>query len=284
MSLCSLQETFKKYKISPKKYFGQNFILDAHVIHKIATSCITKPEDIIIEIGPGIGSLTRALLQKNVQYVYAIEKDRDLMPILQEIKQEYPTKFYFFIEDACSFSYENFVNQQNIHHGNIIIVGNLPYNVGQKILQNLCTNVDYIDTMYLMFQDEVSTRICADCHNKSYGRMSILCQNLFHVEKILSLPPEAFTPPPKIYSSIVKLQKKEKATEVPQYYLEQITQIAFQHRRKMLKKNMAKMDHGMSFLKELNIAPDVRAENVTPSQYLELAILLKQYYDKATHE
>lgn len=262
-----------KYDMKPLKKYGQNFIFDASLCNKIVRFSNITYEDLAVEIGPGVGGLTRSILQFCPAKLFVIETDRRCKGILQELQSYYP-KLSILFADATQITIKDMIPLLNINNNDkISIISNLPYNIGCKLLTNWIHQIDHIKSMTLMFQKEVAERIIASAGVKPYGRLSILCQIMCDVKKCFDISPEAFYPKPKIYSSVVHfIPKANRPKKDILHKLEKITRLAFSARRKMLKSSIRSLDQNIdNILHSLDINPTLRAEDLTPDQYLQIA-------------
>jgi len=247
-----------------KKYLGQHFLKDKNIIKKILEFSDINKEDLVLEIGPGKGALTNYIFNYT-DNVVLIEKDKDLIPFL---KKNFPKALIFNL-DACNLNLEKIFSQAKKFFQkdfeNIKIISNLPYNVGNIILINLLSFFPLIKDITVMVQKEVAERIAADPKSKKYGFLSVLLQTFFKIKKGFNVPPKAFFPPPKVYSSVIKLIPKP-YKEV-KYFYENIEKYkkfltkAFSQRRKKLK-NVCPF-----FPKEFL---DKRAEEIDVESYKEI--------------
>lgn len=247
------------------KKLGQNFLLDLNVTRKIVRLAAPDFKDkTIMEVGPGPGGLTRALLETEAKKVIAVEKDPRFVELHQNtLTPLFPGRFEIIEGDALDYTIDE----------KIIIIANLPYNVATPLLTGWLERADKIETMALMFQKEVADRILAEPSSKQYGRLSIICQYMCNCSRLLTLPPNAFTPPPKIHSSVVRLtpvNAAEKLALLPK--IETITQEAFSQRRKMLRQALkSRLQKNPNFLKDLGIDETLRAENLSVADFVTLA-------------
>ncbi|KTC64634.1 dimethyladenosine transferase (plasmid) [Legionella adelaidensis] len=250
----------------PRKRFGQNFLQDKNIINKILRSFNPKPDEFIVEIGPGLGALTLPLLQE-VNSLVAIEIDKDLQKYLQA-QPEAKNKLKIIDADALTINYSDFGHE-------IRVIGNLPYNISTPLLFSLLQSSQHIKDMLFMLQKEVVERLAAEPGTKDYGRLSIMVQYLCQVDYLFTVPAEAFFPPPKVESAIVSLTpyKKNPFTAVPVQQLEKLVAKAFSMRRKTLANNL-KGFINLDILEKLNINPGLRPEQVTVEQYAQIAKLL----------
>ncbi|MDP3371819.1 MAG: 16S rRNA (adenine(1518)-N(6)/adenine(1519)-N(6))-dimethyltransferase RsmA [Candidatus Paracaedibacteraceae bacterium] len=278
MSFPSIQSIVKKYGLLPdknhSKRYGQNFIFDETVTQRIAAFARLPKDAFVLEVGPGPGGLTRSLLNYEPANLVAIEYDPLCVNALSYLVEAYPN-FKVLQKDALNVELVRL--QKSEIKKPIHIVANLPYNIGTELLVRWLHQLPLIGSMTLMFQKEVANRIQADIGNGEYGRLSVLTQNLCTVEHGFDLPPEVFTPAPKIESSVIHIRPK---TEAESYLpllpvLEQITQAAFHQRRKQVKGPLKAVfgDDTVAMLEKVDARGEMRAENLTPAQYMRLAEL-----------
>ena len=249
-----------------KKSLGQNFLLDLNLTAKIANCAGNVEGKNIIEIGPGPGGLTRALLETNADHVYALEKDDRCIAALQELAKFFPDKFTLTSADALK------VNIADVCPAPRIVIANLPYNIATPLLISWLKQMNEFDSLTLMFQREVADRICAKTRTKAYGRISIISQWLCKVEKKFDLPPSAFTPPPKITSSVVHfIPLQDRKDNVKFEIMEKVTAAAFGQRRKMLRQSLKTLKTDTpALLEAANINPESRAEEIDIAGFIRL--------------
>jgi 16S rRNA (adenine1518-N6/adenine1519-N6)-dimethyltransferase len=253
--------------IKAKKSLGQNFLIDKNIIDKI-TNIVSIKGNEVLEVGPGTGNLTRAILNNNPSKMYLIEKDTFLAENLKEIIDE---RVKIFNEDILKIN-ENLVSKKKI-----IVFGNLPYNISTEILSKWITKLknDYwFSDLVLMFQKEVADRIIAQFNSSNYGRLSILANWRLNINKICDISPDSFSPKPKIQSSLIHFTPKKNFAEIKDpLNLEKITRIFFSHRRKMLKKPFNQIFNGNNgLLEKLNIDLNLRPQNLDFDTYYKLTI------------
>jgi 16S rRNA (adenine1518-N6/adenine1519-N6)-dimethyltransferase len=267
-----LRDVIARYDLGAKKSLGQNFLFDLNLTRRIARSAEPLEGFTIVEIGPGPGGLTRALLMEGATRVIAIERDERTLPALAEISAAYPDRLNIIAEDALAVDWMKTIS------GPAKIVANLPYNVATVLLTGWLTQgiwPPWFSSLTLMFQKEVAERIVARPGGKDYGRLSVLCQYRCEVKKLFDVNRSAFTPAPKVTSSIVQLVPKE-ATECDIGMLEKVTASAFGQRRKMLRSSLkAAFYNPESVLRELGINPELRAEQLAVSGFVLLAKALQ---------
>ena len=256
-----------------KKRLGQNFLVDQLIIERIVDSIHPEENDSIIEIGPGLGALTRPVLDK-VNRLDVIEFDKDIIPKLQ-LNCSFNPALTIHEMDVLKFDFTSF--QSNLPSGNKIrIIGNLPYNISTPVLFHLLKHRHVIQDMYFMLQKEVVDRITSPSGTKIYGRLSVMIQSYFDVTPLFLVPPHSFEPAPKVESAILKLQPiSHKPDETPDYKaLEELVRTAFSQRRKTLK-NTLKDLCTLEQLDKVGIDPSQRAETVSLDAFIKLHRLVK---------
>ncbi len=265
-----LREVIASHGLSARKSLGQNFLLDLNLTAKIARQAGDLTGCDVLEIGPGPGGLTRGLLAEGARHVVAIEKDERCLSALAEIAAHYTGRLTVLEGDALKIDPMEHLNPP------VRVVANLPYNVGTELLVRWLTPDEwppYWTSLTLMFQKEVAQRITAECGSKAYGRLSILAQWRCQVRMAMQIPPEAFTPPPKVTSAVVHLERRE----VPLYdadakVLERVVAKAFGQRRKMLRASLKGLVPDVEdVLRSVGIKPTDRAENISVEQFCALA-------------
>ena len=245
-----------------KKSLGQHFLKDKGIIRKIVDSMEVSPEDRVVEIGPGGGALTEEILKRNPKELYLIEIDREWADYL---KERFGDRVKIFNADATTFDFSS------LGEG-LKFFGNLPYNVSTKIIRNLLTHRKAFKEGVFMVQDEVANRLTATS-GKDYGYLPALLQNFFKLKKLFKVPPQAFTPPPKVMSAVFKMEPKEfNLPEEELLAFENFLKRAFSMRRKKLKKNLGVKE----FPPEFSHLQDRRAEEVSPSELYALFRALNQ--------
>ncbi len=267
-ALPPLAQTIETYGLAPKKALGQNFLLDLNLTSKIARSAGPITGENILEIGPGPGGLTRAILKEKPGKLTVVERDDRCIPALEEIAAAYPGKLSIHSGDALEYAPET------ARSNPIRIISNLPYNVGTALLLNwLEANPwpPFYASMTLMFQKEVAQRIVAEPPSKSYGRLSILAQWRCHASMLFDVPAAAFTPPPKVTSTIVHLVPRKEPAPCTLKTLSQVTAAAFGQRRKMLRQSLKVLGVGAELFDMTGIEPTERAERVPVEGFIALA-------------
>lgn len=271
-SLPPLRDVIRTYDLAAKKSLGQNFLLDLNLTAKIARSAQLSPDMQVIEIGPGPGGLTRALLNEDISKLIVIERDHRCVHALNDVVMPVT------------------VDRLEIHKGDAMqidpaaltsapraIVANLPYNIATPLLIGWLQNANAYESMTLMFQKEVALRIIAEPETKAYGRLSVLSQWLCECSRVFDVPASAFTPPPKITSSIVRLVPRSFDTPQPDIAtVEKITALAFGQRRKMLRQSLKPLVADISaFLDGLDIKETLRADALPVSDFIKMARALE---------
>ncbi|MFY0680096.1 MAG: 16S rRNA (adenine(1518)-N(6)/adenine(1519)-N(6))-dimethyltransferase RsmA [Thalassovita sp.] len=278
-NLPPLREVIETHEIAAKKSLGQNFLLDLNLTAKIARFAGGSKGDLakcdILEVGPGPGGLTRGLLAEGARKVLAIEKDSRCMPALAEISDAYPGQLQVINGDALQVDPLEHLTPP------IRIAANLPYNVGTELLVRWLTPKEwppFWSSLTLMFQREVAERIVAKPGSKAYGRLALLAQWRTDAQIVMSLPPEAFNPPPKVHSAVVHLTAlPEPKFEANAKKLEQVVAKAFNQRRKMMRSALKGIAPDLEDrLIASGIKPTERAETVSLEQFCALARALEQ--------
>jgi len=273
-SLPPLSEVIRTHQLSAKKSLGQNFLLDLNLTAKIARQAGDLAGCDVLEVGPGPGGLTRGLLAEGARRVLAIEKDARCLPALSDIEKAYPGRLEVINGDALSIDPLSHLTPP------IRIAANLPYNVGTELLVRWLTPPSwppFWQSLTLMFQREVADRIVAKPGSKAYGRLALLAQWRTDARIVMTLPPEAFTPPPKINSAVVHLA----ALPAPRYpadakTLSRLVATAFNQRRKMLRASLKPFGADIEDkLVAADIKPTDRAEVVDLERFCKLAQLIK---------
>ncbi len=262
-----LREVLSDHGIDPRRALGQNFLLDLNLTGRIARSAGPLEGRTVIEIGPGPGGLTRALLAHGAGHVIAIEKDPRCRPALEAIGAHYPGRFTLVEGDALE------IDPADLTDAPYKVAANLPYNVGTQILLNWLTISDWPPRwtdLTLMFQKEVAERIVAGADDDHYGRLGVLAGWRTEAEILFDVSREAFTPPPKVTSAIVQLRPRENPIPVSLQSLEKVTAAAFGQRRKMLRQSLKPVG-GEALLAKANIDPTRRAETLDVEEFARLA-------------
>ena len=265
-----LREVIARHDLRAKKQLGQNFLLDLNLTARIARAAGDLTQCDVLEVGPGPGGLTRGLLAEGARHVLAIEKDARAIPALEEIAAAYPGRLTIIHGDALEVDPLAHLTPP------IRIAANLPYNIGTELLVGWLTPPEwppFWQSLTLMFQKEVAQRIVARPGSKDYGRLALLAQWRCDVRIVLSLPPQAFVPAPKVESSVVQLT----ALPAPRYpadarVLSEVSFAAFNQRRKMLRAALRGLHPDIeALLEQAGIAPTARAEEIDLARFCALA-------------
>ncbi len=266
-----LREVIRSAGLSAKKSLGQNFLLDLNLTRRIARAAGPLEGATIVEIGPGPGGLTRALLLEGASRVVAVERDERCLPALSAIAALYPGRLDIIAADAREMNYQA-LNLRSPAR----VVANLPYSVGTPLLISWLKTEPWppwFDRLVLMFQREVAEQIIASKRTKDYGRLSVLAQWRTRPRILFTVPADAFTPRPKVDSAVVELvpkQRPEPSCNVEQ--LEKVTAAAFGQRRKMLRSSLRRLtQQSEALLEELGIAPTARAEELDVAEFCRIA-------------
>jgi 16S rRNA (adenine1518-N6/adenine1519-N6)-dimethyltransferase len=270
-SLPPLREVVERHGLMAQKSLGQNFLFDLNLTGRIARSAGPLEGETVVEIGPGPGGLTRALLANGAGRVIAIERDRRCLPALAEIAAHYPGRLEVIDGDALAVDLS-----PHLAGGRARIVANLPYNIGTPLLVgwlSLEPWPSWWTSLTLMFQREVAERIVATPEQRAdYGRLAVLAGWRCEAKILFDVPRTAFVPQPKITSSIVHLLPREEPEPCQQRLLERVTLAAFGQRRKMLRQSLkAVLADPMPLIEEAGVSPTARAEEVPVSGFVRLA-------------
>ena len=265
-TLPPLREALAEHGLLARKSFGQHFLLDLNITRKIARLAAFAPGDRVIEVGPGPGGLTRALLEAGAEVV-AIEKDERFRPLLEELGQVAPGgAFTLILADALVADEARLAEGRPAH-----VVSNLPYNVGTALLIKWLTGPWTPASMTLMFQKEVADRITAPTNGEAYGRLAVIAQATSEARMVMEVPARAFTPPPKIDSAVVRLTPRaDRPSPARLDALQKITAAAFGQRRKMLRASLKAMG-GEPLIEAAGLNPQARAETIDVEGFLRLA-------------
>ena len=267
-----------------KKRFGQNFLVDTSVINHIVDSIQPQADEVMIEIGPGLGAMTKPLLTR-LNYLNVIELDRDIIPKLKmncEIADiENKRKLIVNETDVLKFDFSTFQSQQaELQHDNEVklrIVGNLPYNISTPVLFHLLNYRHLIKDMHFMLQKEVVDRIVAIPGVKNYGRLSVMLQTFCETQALFEVPPYAFQPPPKVDSAILRLlPKMQFENRIDNFSLyEKLVRLAFSQRRKTLR-NTLKALCSSEQIEQAGLLPGQRAEELSINDFVELYQMIEK--------
>ena len=248
-----------------RKRFGQNFLQDSRIIADIVQAVRPQPADTVVEIGPGLGAITEPLAAK-LDCLHVCEIDRDIIGYLKT--RPYAGKLVIHEGDVLQFDFASVPGRKKI-------VGNLPYNISTPLLFHLSRYADEVEDMHFMLQKEVVERMVAEPGSNDFGRLSVMLQYFFEMEKLLDVPPEAFSPAPKVDSAVVRLIPTKyrigQAQDFEQFAA--LVKQAFHQRRKTIRNNLKGMADDND-LQAAGISPQERAEHIAPEKYVALANLL----------
>ena len=270
-SLPSLRDVADRHGLRARRSLGQNFLFDENLLDRIARSAGDLSGATVLEIGPGPGGLTRALLRAGAENVIALEKDRRGMDALRSLVTVADGRLTVIEGDAMK------QDLATIAPGRLIVVGNLPFNIATELLMRLAEGSDQIDRMVLMFQKEVADRILAPPGASGFGRLSVITQWLCDVRRLFDIPAQAFVPPPKVQSTVIQLTPRQEPLAPAEFKdVEAITAAAFGQRRKMLRSALRSLDvDALPLLEAAGIRPDLRAETLSVEEFCALARALK---------
>ncbi len=266
-ALPPLRETIAAHGLDAKKRFGQHFLLDLNLTRRIARAAAPLGEGTVIEIGPGPGGLTRALLLEGAGRVVAVEVDARAFGPLLELQAAAGGRLDLVEADALK------IEPRDLGAAPLRIVANLPYNVSTALLVRWLHAANDIADMVLMFQKEVVDRLVAVPRTKDYGRLSVLAQHVCEVRRLFDVAPTAFVPPPKVTSAVARLTPRPQAARLADLRpLERVTAAAFGQRRKMLRGSLAGIyTDPVATLERLGLRPTARAEELSVDDFVRLA-------------
>lgn len=267
-----LREVIRRHGLGARKSLGQNFLLDINLTRRIARAAGDLPGSTVYEVGPGPGGLTRALLAQDARDIIAVEKDRRCLPALAELQAAYPGRLEVIEGDALK------IDEAALFAGRgaVTAVGNLPYNIATALLAGwleTATWPPWFTGLILMFQKEVAQRIVARPGNKTRGRLSVLCQWRTDARILFDVPPRAFVPVPRVTSSLVRFDVRERPRgDAELGSLRAVLRAAFSQRRKMLRASLKSLiaDPG-GVLEAAGVDPEARAETLSVAQFCALA-------------
>jgi 16S rRNA (adenine1518-N6/adenine1519-N6)-dimethyltransferase len=265
-----LRDVIRRHDLSARKSLGQNFLLDLNLTGRIARAAGPLAGVTVVEVGPGPGGLTRALLSEGAAHVIAIERDDRAMGALAEIGDHYPDRLTVIADDAVGFNIAPLLDG-----GRARVVANLPYNIATALLVSWLTAEPWppwYDRLVLMFQREVAERIVAGPGSKTYGRLSVLASWRAEAKILFDIAPSAFVPPPSVTSSVVQLIPRATPLACERRALERVTEAAFGQRRKMLRQSLKSLGlDPLRLLGAAGIAETARAEDIPVEGFVALA-------------
>jgi 16S rRNA (adenine1518-N6/adenine1519-N6)-dimethyltransferase len=268
-ALPPLREVIRRHELSARKSLGQNFLLDLNLTGRIARAAGPLDGVTVLEVGPGPGGLTRALLAEGAN-VIAVERDERAIAALAEIAEHYPGRLQVISGDALTFDIASYIGEAPMR-----VVANLPYNIATALLVSWLTAEPWppwYDRLTLMFQREVAERIVAKPGSKTYGRLSVLAGWRAEAKLLFDIAPSAFVPPPKVTSSLVQLVPRAAPLACDRRALERVTEAAFGQRRKMLRQSLKQLGvAAIPLLETAGVDPTARAEDIPVEGFVALA-------------
>jgi 16S rRNA (adenine1518-N6/adenine1519-N6)-dimethyltransferase len=273
-ALPPLREVLRSHGLIPSRRLGQNFIFNLELLGRIAEASGSVSGATVIEVGPGPGGLTRALLALGAQKVIVVERDKRCLPILDDIERVYPGQLTIHAGDACETPLLFLLGHTDV--GSCRIISNLPYNVGTKLLIQWISDEQWPppwESITVLLQREVAERIVATLDmSKAYGWLSILCGWRTKAKILFDVGPENFVPPPQVLSSVIELIPKPEPTPCSVISLKQVTQAAFHQRRKMIRQSLKTLcGDPLPLLHEAGVNPTHRAEDLSIEDYVAIA-------------
>jgi 16S rRNA (adenine1518-N6/adenine1519-N6)-dimethyltransferase len=269
-ALPPLRETIARHGLGARHRLGQHFLLDLNLTAKIARAAGDLAQGTTIEIGPGPGGLTRALLAAGAAHLLAIEIDPRCVPALDEIAAAYPDRLAIVRGDALSIDPAGEAERRGLPPPRRI-VANLPYNVATPLLLGWLATIERYESLTLMFQKEVADRLAAQPRSKAYGRLAVAAQWRCTVERLLTLPPRAFVPPPRVESTVVRLVPRARPlAPADPALMERVAAAAFGQRRKMLRQSLKPLG-GEALCIAAGVPATKRAEELSIEQFAALA-------------
>ena len=267
MTLPPLREVIARHGLKASKALGQNFLLDEQLLGRIAAIPGDLADKAVLEIGPGPGGLTRALLRAGAR-VTAIEMDRRCLPALAELEAAFPGRLRVIEADALALDHDALMGEP------YAVIANLPYNVGTALLVRWLSGEAWPPkwtSLTLMFQLEVAQRIVAEPGSGAYGRLAVLAQFRSQARMAMKVHRSAFTPPPKVMSAVVHVTPNEMPEKISAKVLEALTEAAFGQRRKMLRQSLKGLPRALESLDALGIESTRRAETLSVAEFVDLA-------------
>ena len=263
-----IRDIIQKHQLTTKKSLGQNFLHDLNLTAKIASSAGNLTDQNVLEIGPGLGALTRAILAQNVKSLIAVERDIRCVNALKYLEAAYPKQLKVFNLDAINLT------PNEIPEPPIRIISNLPYNISTTLLTNWLAIEPWPpwwSSMTLMFQKEVADRIISPPNRKTYGRLSVAAGWRSKITKLFDIDPKAFTPPPKVWSTVLHFEPIIRENSCQFRNLEKVTAAAFGQRRKMLRTSLKSLGvDTVKLLEDCKIDATLRAENISIDDFAAL--------------
>ncbi len=271
-ALPPLKEVMKQYGLHTKKKLGQHFLFDLNLTDKIIRSAGAVKNTVVLEIGPGIGSLTRSILRNEPFKLIAVEHDTDCKPALEQLQLACEDKLTVIYHDALQIDERALLKPYQPDH-DMHIIANLPYNVGTELLFKWLEMTDLFSSMTLMFQKEVAERVIASPSTKHYGRLAVYAQWQWHTARCFDVPASAFHPPPKVESTVIRLTPRaQPLAEANAGTLKKLCHATFTQRRKMLRASLKQLtDNPAELLNQANIEATRRPETLSVEEFCALA-------------
>jgi 16S rRNA (adenine1518-N6/adenine1519-N6)-dimethyltransferase len=273
-ALPPLREVIARHGLNARKSLGQNFLLDLNLTSRIARSTGSLEGHHVLEIGPGPGGLTRAILAAGAEHLTAIEMDERCLPALSEIEAHYPGKLTVIQGDALTIDMQRLAQGRPTH-----IIANLPYNVASPLIIGWLQTEPWppwFDSITVMVQREYAERLVATpAQRKDYGRLSVLTALRAEARILFNVPPTAFVPQPRVMSSVVQLMPRMDAPGFEMPLLENLTRAAFGQRRKMLRQSLKSIGDSAALLDDCGISAEKRAEEISPDDFLAMVRVLE---------
>ena len=264
-----LKEIIKKYNILPKKKLGQNFIFDFNILNKIVKNILPVEGFTVIEIGPGPGGLTKAILDNSPKELILIEKDKAFKETLENLIKKYPnTKTKLIIGDVLKINLDELINSKTK------LLSNLPYYISSQILLKVIPLNKYVSEAVFTFQRELADRIISKPYSKNYSRLSVVAQSVCQISKKQKLPATVFFPEPAVDSCVLKIESKSNIIVKDLEVLKSVTKKAFNQRRKQIRNSLKKIENISFYLNELGLDDSTRAEDISVDLYCKLANLI----------
>jgi len=260
-----LRAVIARHRLDARRGLGQHFLLDLNLTARIARAAGDLAGVAVIEIGPGPGGLTRALLATGARTVVAVERDRRCVAALRELEAAAPGRLSVVEADALE------TDAAALAVAPRVVVANLPYNIATPLLLRWLGDIDAYESLTLMFQKEVADRLVATPGSKAYGRLSVVTGWRARARVLFGLPARAFTPPPKVDSAVVRLVPRPDAPPAPADAMQRVTAAAFGQRRKMLRASLAALGEPLTLIEAAGLDPTARADAVDIDGYAALA-------------
>ena len=268
--LTILKSILNQYQITPNKKLGQHFLINHHIIYNIIRSSGNIQGKNLLEIGPGTGALTKALLQMNLKSLTVVEIDKKISQVLNNIDSYDTRNLKIINENALKIKEEDIIN------GSFIILANLPYNISTLLLSKWMKKLQYIDQIIVMVQKEVANRIVGKVSTNNYGKLSVLTQLSCECELLFDVAPDNFFPPPKVISSVIKLRPKKKLLTTQEIAnVEKVCQVFFSFRRKKIYKALGHIiTDPKKMLNYLNVDYNKRCEQLTSNEFFKISSII----------